>query len=173
LSAHRKTGEVEIDGMTYLVPDELRGQRLTFLVDPPGEVPPVVVDPESGRERALHRAAVKPGDVETEEATERWGAGPLQTLYDHRRGKPRPQAEPGFGLPEIYALLARVAGHHVPRTDHEAALIQRIYRDAGPFGRGATEAAMATIGRELGRGRPLQTYLDELVRLARRDGEDP
>jgi transposase InsO family protein len=33
LRAHRTTGEVDLAGRTYLVPDELRGQRLTFLRD--------------------------------------------------------------------------------------------------------------------------------------------
>jgi transposase InsO family protein len=177
LSAHRKTGEIEIAGVTYLVPDELRGQRLTFLLDPPEEIPPVVVDPHSGNEHELRRAAIKPGDVNGSEdgaAAEqaRWGAGALQTLYDGWRGKPRPQAEPGFGLPEIYALLGSVSGRHVPRSEHEAALVQRIYRDAGPFGRAATEAAMRAIEGELGRGRPIRTYLDALVRLAARHGAE-
>jgi len=177
LSTHRKTGEVELGGVTYLVPDELRGQRLTFLLDPPGEILPVVVEPDSGHERELRRAAVKPGDVEEGEPDttlerERWGAGTLQTLYDSWRGKARLQAEPGFGLPELYALLTGVSGRHVPRSEHEAALVQRIYRDAGPFGRVATEAAMQRIGGELGGGRPIQTYLDALVRLAARHGAE-
>lgn len=174
LKAHSKTGEIDIAGATYLVADELRGHRLTFLIDPPDEVPPLVVDPQSGNERELRRAAIKPDDVEEREdatPTERWGAGALQTLYDSWKGKRRPQAEPGFGLPEIYALLGRVAGRHVPRSDHEAALIQRIYRDTGPFGRAATETAMRTIAGELGRGRPIRTYLDALVRLAARSAE--
>lgn len=170
LSAHRKTGEVEIAGVTYLVPGDLRGRRLTFLVDPPGELLPVVVDPESGKERELSRAAIKPGDVETDEVEPR-GAGPLQTLYDSWRGKRRPQAEPGFGLPELYALLGEVASRHVPRSDHEAALIQRLYRDVGPFSRAATEAAMRAIAAELGAGRPIQTYLDALVSRVTRPEE--
>lgn len=175
LSAHRKTGEVDIGQTSYLVPNELRGRRLTFLLDPPGEVPPMVIDPESGAERELRRAAIKPQDLPqshgaTTQERERWGAGPLQTLYDSWRGKRRPQAEPGFGLPEIYALLGQVSGRHVPRSDHEAALVQRVYRDTGPFGRAATEAALRIIAAELGQGRPIQTYLDALVRLAARLG---
>jgi transposase InsO family protein len=180
LKAHRKTGEVDIAGATYLVPDELRGRRLTFLVDPPGEVPPMVIDPESGKERELRRAAIRPEDIEAPEdgtTTERWGPGALQTLYDSWRGRRRPQAEPGFGLPEIYALLGRAAGHHVPRSDAEADLIQRVYRDIGPFSRAATEAAMQTIESDLGPGRPIKSYLDALQRLATRadaqDDEEP
>jgi len=175
LSAHRKTGEVDIGQSTYLVADELRGRRLTFLLDPAAQLPPVVIDPDSGAERELRRAAIKPQDLPQDHDAEareqqRWGVGPLQTLYDSWRGKRRPQAEPGFGLPEIYALLGQVSGRHVPRSDQEAALVQRVYRDVGPFGRAATETAMRTIAAELGSGRPIKTYLDALVHLAARQG---
>jgi len=47
LKAHPKTGEVDIAGKTFLVPAELRGQRLVFLVDPDPDVPPLVVEPAS------------------------------------------------------------------------------------------------------------------------------
>ena len=186
LKAHAKTGEVELAGTTYLVPDELRGQKLTFLLDPAAEMPPVVVDPGSGQERALRRAAIKPGDVpaatrgdrqdERREPAKRWGAGPLQTLYDSWQGRRLPQAEPGFGLPEIYALLTGVCGRHVPGSDAEAALVQRVYRQVGPLGRAAAEAAMRAMARDLGTGRPVKTYLDELVRrhrLAQERLEEP
>lgn len=179
LRAHPKTGEVDIHQRTYLVPDELRGKKLTFLVDPAGELPPVVVDPDSGKECGLRRAAVSPQDAGESDGAqaaqpERWGAGPLQAIYDSWRGKPRPLAEPGFGLPEIHQLLSRVSGRHVPKSDAEAALVQRVYRDAGPWRRAATEAAMAAIGNELGLHRPIKTYLDALVRrcvVAQRDPE--
>jgi len=168
LKAHRKTGEVEIAQVTYLVPDALRGQRLTFLVDPPGEVPPLVKHPTSGDLLALRRAAIKPEDLEhvgtPPPAPKRWGAGNLQTIYDSWQGQHRPLAEPGFGLPEVYALLARACGRHVPSSDAEAALVQRTYRDIGPLPRKPTEEAMAAIAQQLGPQRPVKTYLDELVK---------
>lgn len=167
LKAHPKTGEVEIAGTTYLVADELRGLNLTFLVDPPGEVPPVVIHPASGEPLPLRQAAIKPEDLpeETNEPaeSERWGAGPLQTLYDSWQGKRRPVAEPGFGLPELYALLGCLSGRHVPNTDAEAARIQRVYRQHGPWAKAATEQACAAIARQLGTARPIQTYLDALI----------
>jgi transposase InsO family protein len=179
LRAHRKTGEVDLPAATYLVPDDLRGQRLTFLLDPAGEAEPVVVDPLSEKERPLRRAAVRPDDLAAKEASpaapqpERWGAGPLQALYDHWRGTSRPLSEPGFGLPEVYALLSGLAGRHVPRSDAEAALVQHFYREHGPFGRAATEAAMRSLAHELGAHRPMQTYLDALLhRVARARDRD-
>ena len=169
LKAHGKTGEVVIDGATYLVPDELRGQRLLFLLDPPAEVPPLVVHPQSGHRLALRRAAVKPQDVADDGAAalaqqQRWAPGPLQAIYDSFSGKSRPLAEPGFGLPELYQLLGQLSARHVPSTDAEAALIQQVYRQIGPFTRAATEQAMRAIATELGPARPMKTYLEALVR---------
>jgi hypothetical protein len=164
LKAHAKTGEVDIADVTYLVDDGLRGQRLTFLLDPAGEADPLVVDPASEKVRPLRRAAIKPGDRPEETQTERYGDGPLQAIYDHWRGTPRPLAEPGFGLPELFVLLGQAAGRQVPQSDHEAALVQRIYREVGPLPRTATEAALAHIAIQLGQGRPMATYLDALRR---------
>ena len=161
--AHRKTGEVDFPQGTFLVPDALRGQELVFLVNPDPEVAPVVVEPGTGRPLPLVRAAIRPEDHAGEPALERWGQGPLQTLYDAWQGKVRPNAEPGFGLPEIFVLLAKATGRPVPRTDAEAALIQRTYRAIGPLPRRATEDALSKIGHQLGAGRPVSTYLDALA----------
>jgi hypothetical protein len=96
---------------------------------------------------------------------DRWAQGPLQAIYDRWQGQVRPLAEPGFGLPEVYHLLARAAGRQVPQSDAEAALVQAVYREIGPLPRAATESACVSIARELGQGRPLKTYLDALTRL--------
>jgi transposase InsO family protein len=172
LKTHPTTGEVEIEQTTYLVPDALRNRRLIFLLDPAGEVPPLGVHPESGEHFALRVAAIRPEQA-CDDAPRRWGAGPLQAIYDAWRGQMRPLAEPGFGLPEIYALLAQLAGRHVPGTDAEAATVQRLYRQIGPFTRAATEAACQSIARELGPGRPLRTYLEALARRAQPRPSNP
>ena len=164
LKAHPKTGEVDLPGGTFLVPDALRGLRLTFLVDPEPEVPPLVVEPGTERHLSLQRAAVAAGDCKDSGPTRRWGEGPLQTLYDAWQGKVRPVAEAGFGLPEVYALLAEAVGRPVPRSDGEAALVQRAYQRLGPLPKKATESALRAVGRELGRGRPLAAYLEALAR---------
>lgn len=163
LKAHPKTGEVDIGGKTFLVPEALRGQRLVFLIDPDPEVPPLVVEPSSEQPLGLERAAIRPGDVATAAPTMRWGEGPLQALYDSWQGKQRPVAEAGFGLPELYTLLAAATGRAVPRSDGEAARIHHVYRQIGPLPRRATETAVRAIARRLGQGRPLAVYLDALV----------
>ena len=162
LKAHPKTGEVDLPQGTYLVPDELRGRRLTFLLDPEEQVPPLVVEPGTERHLPLERAAVSV-EVKRPPHVQRWGDGPLQTLYDAWQGKVRPVAEPGFGLPEIFLLLAEAVGRPVPRSDAEAALIQHAYRRLGPLPKRATETAFRRIRRALGQGRPLQAYLDALA----------
>jgi len=168
---------VVIDAVTYLAPDELRGQRLLFLIDPPAEAPPLVVHPHSGHKLELRRAAVRPQDVAEDissksQAEQRWAPGPLQAIYDSFSGKDRPLCEPGFGLPELYQLLGKVSGRHVPASDAEAALVQDIYRRIGPFTRAATERAMDAIVNELGPARPIKTYLDALVRRVESTGKN-
>jgi transposase InsO family protein len=164
LKAHPKTGEVDLPQGTYLVPDGLRGQRLTFLVDPELRLPPLVVESGTARHLPLERAAIRAEAHAVEPPPlRRWGEGPLQTLYDAWQGKVRPVAEPGFGLPEIFTLLADATGRPVPRSDAEAALIQHAYRRLGPLPKRATESAFRAIRRALGRGRPVQAYLDALA----------
>jgi transposase InsO family protein len=167
LKAHRTTGEIDLAGGRgkYLVTPDLRDRRLEILVDPEPDRPVFARDPDTGRLVRLERARVHPKDADpAPPPRERWGRGLLQALYDNWRGKVRPVAEPGFGLTEVFALLERACGRHVPRTDGEAALVQRAYAAIGPFTRKAVEAALAAIQSELGHGRPVKTYLDALAR---------
>lgn len=164
LKAHPKTGEVDLADKTFLVPAELRGQRLVFLVDPDPDVPPLVVEPSSQRPLPVERAQIRPSDVAPAlPSVSRWGQGHLQTLYDAWQGKRRPIAEAGFGLPELFELLAAAVGRSVPRSDAEAARIHHVYRQIGPLPRRATETAVRAIARRLGTGRALEVYLDALV----------
>jgi transposase InsO family protein len=166
--AHPTTGEVELQDATWLVPDPLRGKRVLFLLDPTHSSPPLVTEPETERRLPLRRAEIRPEDIEGQAEPERWGPGPLQTIYDDWAGRRHPQAEPGFGLPEIYALLAQAAGRTVPRSEREAALVQRFYRKHGPLPQAATEAAFSALVAELGPGRALKTYLDALASRIRK-----
>jgi transposase InsO family protein len=166
LKAHRTTGEIDLAGGRgkWLTPPELRDRRLEVLVDPDPASPVFVRDPETDRLVRLERARVRPEDAAPEPKAERWGRGILQALHDNWRGKIRPIAEPGFGLTEVFDLLSKACQRHVPRTDAEASLVQRIYGSIGPFTRKAVESALASITAELGLGRPVKTYLDALAR---------
>ena len=168
LKAHRTTGEIDLGGGRgkWLAPSELRGRRLEILVDPDPDLPVLARDPETERLVRLEQAKVHPKDAPPEPPPprERWGRGILQALYDNFRGKIRPVAEPGFGLPEVLALLTQACGRRVPRTDAEASLVQRTYASIGPFARKACEEAFRAITAELGQGRPVKTYLEALAR---------
>jgi len=168
LKAHPKTSEIDLPSGTWLAPRHLRGQRLTVLIDPEPHLAPLVVEPGTARHFTLARAAVRAGDLPQEPARPaRWGAGPLQTLYDSWQGQSRPVAEPGFGLPEIFSLLSEAVGRPVPRSDDEAALVHRAYASLGPLPREATLTAFGSIRRALGDGRPLKAYLDALAQRVR------
>ncbi len=168
---NRATGEVGLQGRTWLVPEALRGKRCLFLLDPAAEWEPVVVEPGTERRLPLRRAQTTMEDVAEE--PRRWGEGPLQKLYDAWAGKVRPVAQAGFGLPELYRLLAEVVGRHVPQSQREAARIQRFYRAHGPLPRKATEKAFESIGREHGPGHALAIYLDALgARIRRSEGRN-
>jgi hypothetical protein len=162
LRTHRKTGEVDVGAGTWTVPEHLRGQKLVFRIDLDPQVPPLVVEPGTGRLLPLVRAAVRPEDAAPEPPRRRWGKGLLQQLYDAWQGKVRPVAEPGFGLPEVFEILSQLSGRHVPRTDADAALVQRLWREIGPLARIPTEKAFREIEHSLGPGRALETYLDAL-----------
>jgi transposase InsO family protein len=160
--AHRKTGEVDLPGGKYIVPDEtLFGRTLVFLIDPEDEVAPFVVHPDNDKVLVVKRAAVRPEDGES---VERYGHGPLQALYDAWQGKVRPNAEPGFGLPEIFALLTALTGRPVPARDSEAGRIHRMWRALGPLPKRATQRALEEVKKDLGSGRPLEIYLDAFER---------
>jgi transposase InsO family protein len=165
--AHPKTGEIDLRGKRgkFCVPPELRGQEVELLIDHDPRIPPLVLEPGTGRRLPLVRMAVAPEDASPKASPppERWGEGLLQKLYDQWHGKVRPVAEPGFGLPEVFDLLAKTVGRPVPENDAEAATVLEAYRKIGPLARRPTEAAFRAIARQLGPGRPLKTYLDALA----------
>jgi hypothetical protein len=170
LKAHPSTGEVDLGKGRgkHIAPGDLRGSRIDIFIDPDPELPVFARLPGTRELVRLERARVHPRDAEpcapAATPSERWGRGILQALYDNWRGKVRPIAEPGFGLPEIFGLLSGICERAVPRTDAEASLVQRIYHAIGPFTRRAVEKALEAIEADIGRGRPLKTYLDLLVR---------
>ena len=122
-----------------------------------------MVEPGTERRLPMRRAAIRPEDLGPAPELERWGAGPLQTIYDDWGGQRRPNAEPGFGLPELYTLLAQAAGRVVPTSDRESALVQRFFRQHGPLPRAAMEAAFAALAADLGPQRAIKSYLDALA----------
>jgi putative transposase len=167
--SHAKTGEVELGKKLFRVPGSLAGDKADFaydLVDP--DI--AFVEKAGGKRIRLVPAVQLVPDSRGSQPPR--GDGRLQALYDHVRGGKRPQAEAGFGLPEIFSLLAGRLGRRVPRDEAEARSIQDFYRRKGPFGRRATEKAVEKVFARLGRGRPLATYLAALNEKIIPEGDD-
>ncbi len=65
-------------------------------------------------------------------ANEKRGTGQLQKLLDLWRGHSRPNAQPGFGLPEVFREFSRLLQRSVPIDQREATAIEAFYRKTGP-----------------------------------------
>ena len=89
------------------------------------------------------------------------------------QGKERPLAQPGFGLPEVFAHLGALLGRTVPEHEREAREILAFYRTHGPLPREPFERACRRTKEALGSGRPLAAYLEDLARQVEADRRDP
>jgi transposase InsO family protein len=164
---HRKTGEVTLpNGTTYRVTLRYAGKSCVFRYDPVegseraeltrDGAPPLALEPYQRK-----RVALPP--------TNERGVGQLQKLLDQHRGATRPNAQPGFGLPEVFRELERLLDHRVPADEQEAEAIRRFYAELGPLPAVPFRRAVDLTLKALGSDRPLASYLDHLARQIRRD----
>jgi len=169
LTAHRKTGEIRVDGKLFIVPERFWGKKrqVKIAIDPETPaVPYVVVKP--GVYEPLAPAFPEP-EHQAEPVREEEPVGPLTPLLERYRGRDLPLAHGGFGLPEIYAAFARALSRPVPGTEAEAATISRWLADNGPFEPKAFAAALSLTLDTLGAGRPLSQIIDALNRRIKRN----
>lgn len=160
-TSDRKTGRIRLPNGVFRVPVRFAGERRVFRYDP--SEPLAVIVAGDDREIPLEIAETKhPFDDASQEL--RRGAGELQKILDRWRGHERPLAEPGFGLPEFFALLSETAGRETPSTEDEARHIRQFYESHGPLAGGDIRRALARAQADLGRGRALTAYLDHLAR---------
>ncbi len=174
--SHIKTGEVRLPTGLFRVPLPYAGHRNTFRHDPVETDLACLVTPK-GEEIALDRFERKHPFREAEPHEERRGTGQLQKLVDVWRGGERPNAQPGFGLPEVFAEIGALLSRLCPEDTREAEAITRFYRGVGPLRAEPFREVLRATFAALGEGRPLQTYLDhaaQKVRAARaqRAGEE-
>lgn len=164
--SHGTTGLIELPGAgTFRVPTRLAGQRALFRYEPhPGGQAVLVT--ASGQEISLAPYA-KLDPFATVPDPPLAGTGQLQKILDVWRGASRPNAQPGFGLPEVFAALESLLGHRVPLDEQEATLIHRFYGELGPLPREPFLQALQFTRESLGQGRPLKKYLDHLARQIR------
>ena len=167
-----KTGEVRLPNGSFRVPSTAHaGQRSRFRHHPVHGGQAVLVTRE-GREIELRPFTRKPLSAVTTRVDKR-GTGQLQKLVDLWQGKKRPNAQPGFGLPEVFAALGRILGRDVPGSEREARDVLAFYRKYGPLPAKAFEVACARSSESLGSGRALTSYLADLERQIRADRGEP
>jgi len=173
-TSHRKTGQVDLPNGSFRVPLPFAGHRHVFRYEPVSDQRAVLLTP-GGREIELEPFEIKPlPPAHPPKNKERRGTGQLQKLVDVWRGKERPLAQPGFGLPEVFAHLGTLLERQVPEHEREAREILTFYRTHGPLPREPFERACRRTKDALGKGRPLAAYLEDLARqieASRRDDE--
>ena len=169
--AHPKTGEVRLPNGSLRVPAPFAGQRHRFAYHPVHAGLAVLITPD-GREIALAPFTKQPLSAVAPQTPKR-GTGQLQKLLDRWHGHERPNAQPGFGLPEVFAALATLLGRLVPASEREARTVLGFYRQHGPLPRQPFLAACARTAKSLGTGRPLSAYLADLGRQIDAHGANP
>ncbi len=167
----RKTGHVRLENGWYRVPRAFAGLMSRFLFDPVREGKAFLVT-DAGQEIELPLVHTRPLPAPRIKDLQRRGEGPLQMLLDRWRGTPRKNAEPAFGLPEVFLELGAVLHRTVPHSEAEAIAILAFYRRLGPLSREPFKGACAQAKRVLGDGRPLRVYLDDLERQIQKSRND-
>jgi hypothetical protein len=169
--SEKKTGHVRLENGIYRVPRAFAGVRARFLFDPIQQGKAFLVT-ETGQEIALPVAYTKPLPAPRIAELQRRGEGPLQVLLDLWRGTPRENAEPAFGLPEVFSEIAKLLDRTVPNSETEALAILAFWRHLGPLARDPFKNACAQTKRVLGEGRPLKAYLNDLERQIQKSRND-
>ncbi len=159
--AHPKTGEVSLPVGRFRVLAAQAGKRQRFAYHPVHAR--AVLLTHDGREYPLEPFTTQPLANVPPQSPPR-GTGQLQKLLDRWAGRERPNAEPGFGLPEVFCELGKLTGHTVPQSEREAHAVLAFYRRHGPLARAAFCVACARTQAALGEGRALAAYLDDLAR---------
>ena len=168
----RKTGEVRLPNGSFRVPSTAyAGQRSRFRYHPVYEGRAVLVTGDRREIELQPFTRKRLSDVKPR--VDKRGTGQLQKLVDLWRGMERPNAQPGFGLPEVFAALGRMLERDLPGSESEARTVLAFYRKYGPLPREAFDAACARSIESLGGGRPLTTYLADLERQIQADRGEP
>ena len=167
----KKTGEVRLPNGRFVVPSAMyAGRRLTFRYYPGPDGRAVLVA-QDGREIELERFVIRPLPTVRQPKDKR-GTGQLQKLVDKWRGQERPNAQPGFGVPEVFVMLGKIVARTVPNAEREAQAIVSFYRQHGPILREPFRRACERTKERLGEGRALSVYLDDLARQIESDRRD-
>lgn len=169
--SHPNTGQVTLPNGLFRVPSRYAGQRCSFRYDPVDKhEASLIIDDQ-------HQLPLEPfskkRSFDYEKANEKQGTGQLQKLLDLWRGHSRPNAQPGFGLPEVFRELARLLQRPVPIDQREATAIEAFYRKTGPLPSEPFRQAIDKTRDALGPNRALKAYLQYLDRLVQAQKNKP
>lgn len=169
--SHPKTGQVALPNGLFRVPVRFAGKRCDFSYDPVNkDEAALIIDAE--HQLALE-CFTKKRPFDFHKADEKRGTGQLQKLLDIWRGHHRPNAQPGFGLPEVFREFSRLLQHPVPIDQHEAVAIAAFYRKNGPLPAESFHLAIDKTAAALGQNRALKAYLQYLERLVQAQKSKP
>lgn len=168
--SHPKTGEVRLPNGIFRVPSAFAGSRRRFRYDPIRADRAVLIGSRD-KEIELEPFVIKPLPKLGTKAAPKRGVGELQKLVDLWQGRERPNAQPGFGLPEVFRELGALVGRSLPASEREGRAVLAFYRRFGPLAREPFLDACRRAHEALGAGRPLSTYLDRLERQIVSDTE--
>jgi len=163
--SHPTTGQVNLPNGLFRVPARYAGKRCDFRYDPVNkDEAALVIDDE-------HQLPLEPFSKKRlsdyQKTEEKRGTGQLQKLLDLWKGRSRPNAQPGFGLPEVFREFSRLLQRSVPIDQHEATAIETFYRKAGPLPAEPFRRAIDKTACALGPNRALRAYLQYLERLVK------
>jgi len=167
-TSDRKTGVAKLPNGQFRVPTAYAGKSCLFRYD--RLRPGAVLITRDRRQLELEPFETKP--LPPVRPPKR-GQGQLQKLVDSWRNRERPNAEPGFGLPEVFAAIKAIVGRSVPASDKEGNVISDFWSRFGPIQRVPFLKACECTGRDLGPNRPIAAYLAHLERqIAQSNKED-
>lgn len=164
--SHLNTGQVKLPNGLFRVPARYAGKRCDFRYDPVDKHDALLIIDD---EHQIQLEPFTPKRPFANERIEKRGTGQLQKLLDIFQGHTRPNAQPGFGLPEIFRELENLMGRPVPIDQREAMAIETFFSQKGPFPARAFQKAVAKTLNALGPNRALKTYLQYLDRLIREE----
>ena len=174
--SHPTTGQVTLPNGLFRVPARYAGKRCDFRYDPVDKQQASLIIDDA--HQIPLQPFIKKRPFDYEKAGEKRGTGQLQKLLDIWQGHRRPNAQPGFGLPEVFREFSRLLHRSVPIDQHEATAIEAFYRKTGPLPAEPFRQAIDKTVDALGPNRALKAYLQYLERLVQAqknkpDSEDP
>jgi len=163
--SHPKTGQVNLPNGLFRVPARFAGKKCDFRYDPVNTDEALLIIDDAHHIPLEPFTKKRPFDFQKIE--EKRGTGQLQKLLDIWQGHCRPNAQPGFGLPEVFREFGRLLKRPVPIDQREAAAIEAFYRKNGPFPAQPFLQAIDKTADALGTNRALKAYLQYLKRLVK------